>query len=264
MNSDEYTQKTTNAFMRAESRPVVTFLTYVNKEYYHFVLPFMFGIMKNTNAWAEIIVEDQRDFFDHYGKKIANLMQLEPRGKFYGIDIHGADDFKGVIANTQRFVRSPKELVSYTYIVDVDIIMDKAKYKAALKNNLEGMKKNKAAFFNFVREGREVLSGIHFVKDKDYYPKLEKFLKELKKQHKDDFIKNINAMGDEGFLYQFVKSAFGDPKKLTKGNERILPGDHLSPNRNKTYPHIKEFLCKDKKWEAAFKQFDPKFIELLS
>ena len=59
-----------------------------------------------------------------------------------------------------------------------------------------------------------------------------------------------------------VKEMFGAPEKLTEGNERILPGYHLSPNRGKKYTEIKDRLCKEDDWKYAFTQFSPDFLKM--
>jgi len=193
---------------RKDREPTVTFFTYADEKYYHFVLPFIFSVLKNTDAKAEISLINKKKFFNVYGKKLANLKILFPT---VNSKITFTEQLStAVIPNTMRFITAPMQGSDYTYITDVDMIIDSNKYQKALKNNLEGMKRNKTCFFNFVREKQEKLSGIHFVKTKEYYPKLIQFLKLFKKTHKDDFVKDINGMGDEGFLYNFVKGTFGD------------------------------------------------------
>ncbi len=251
-----------------KKQPTINYFTYVNKEYYHFVLPFIFSILKNTNAFVEVVVENRKEFFDIYGKKLSNLIYILDDKSFYRSSIISIKQYSrhldNIIPNTKRFIIEPLTQADYTYIVDCDMLIKSN--DDTIKHNIEGMKRNKTCFFNFKREKREVLSGIHFVKTSEYYPKLQDFLKlwHVTDPKNQDYPKEINSMGDEGFLYNFVAGAFGDPEKLTKDNKRILPGDHISPNRDKKYPHIKAELCKDEQWEKAFKQFHPKFIELMS
>lgn len=243
----------------------INFFTYADEKYYHFVLPYIFSIMKNTTCGVEILISNKQKFYDLYGKKIANIKNILLWDWDNRVKIKQKLTL-GVIPNTIRFISAPSTKINYdyTYITDVDMIINKDKFEKAIENNFEGMKRNKTCFFNIKRENREVLSGIHFVKNKEYFPKLSQYLKLFNDSHKENFYGSINALGDEGFLYQFITGTFGNPQKLTLDNVRILPGDHLSPNRNKKYPHIKEKLCKNSDWKYAFSQFDKKFLDLLS
>ncbi len=239
------------------------FFTYVNKKYYYFVLPYVFSILKNTDCDVEVRVENIQKFYDLYGKKIANLQCIE----LWGTRVTISEQLTTkIIPNTVRFLVSPSEIYKYEYfyITDVDLIIQKEKFEKAMKNNIEGMKRNKTCFFNIKRDKREVLSGIHFISDfDDYFGKLSDFMTNFSVEHKSDFTQAINTLGDEGFLYQFIASTFGDPEELTKGNIRILPGEHISPNRNKKYSVIKDMLYKDDIWKKAFSQFDKRFIILM-
>jgi len=237
-----------NTGKRMKNKPKIYLFTYADQNYYHFVLPFLFSALKNTDADIGIMVEDTKSFYDLYGKKIANIENTFDKlisDRF----VIFQSDMKNIIPHTQRFLR--------VFPQDGD------KYEKAIKNNLEGMERNNTCFFNFVRENQLKLSGIHFVDNNKYYLKLQEFLAIFKKDH-ENFERDINTLGDEGFLYSFILEAFGKPEELTKDNERILPGDHISPNRNKTYGCIKKELLKDEQWKKAFKQFDKKFIDLMS
>ena len=234
-----------------EKKNNVTFFTYADEKYYPFVLPYMFSILKNTNADVEILVENEKVFYDTYGKKWANI--------YHGTDLNQQCSIysfnkNGVIPNTIRFLTSPKRLVNkYTYITDVDLIITKDMYEKAIKNNIDNLK---SGFFNILRDSGPKLSGMHFVETKKWYPKLAQYLKTF------EDISKINQFGDEGFLYKMVQETIGDPEKLTEGNKRIMPGYHLSPNRNKKYTEIKETLSKDPDWEYAFTQFSPEFLKM--
>ena len=231
----------------------ITFFTYADEKYYPFVLPYVFSILKNTNADVVVVLENENDFFNTYGKKWANIsynikLDLNQQWSLYAFDKNG------VIPNTVRFLTSPKRLVNkYTYITDVDIIVTKTEYEKAIKNNIDNLK---SCFFNILRDSGPKLSGMHFVETKKWYPKLAQYLKNF------EDISKINQFGDEGFLYKMVQETIGDPEKLTEGNKRIMPGYHLSPNRNKKYTEIKAELCKDPAWEYAFTQFSPEFLKM--
>jgi hypothetical protein len=233
----------------------VTFFTYADEKYYPFVLPYVYSILINTNAKIEIALENENSFFNKYGKKISNICyKMDPLVKRFAL--YFSAKHNKVIPNTKRFVYEPCEQTKYTYITDVDMIITSKMFEKALENNAEGMKRNKTSFFNIVRDSGPKLSGVHFVETKKWYPKVAQYLKKF------EGISDINQFGDEARLYKIVKECFGDPEKLTEGNERILPGYHLSPNRGKKYTDIKEELCKDEGWKYAFTQFSPDFLKL--
>lgn len=254
--------------------PTVNFFTYVNEKYYYFVLPYLFSILKNTNHSVIIMVEDQVKFFQLYGKRLANLIYLlNGKNVNFVITDYGilGKQLQKIIPNTIRFLVEPNDIVwtkcnfDYTYITDCDMIITKEDSETAILHNIEGMERNETCFFNIKRPDRQSLSGIHFVKTKEYYECLESFLKDFKEDYPgEEFNKKLNSLSDEGFLYYFVDQQIGKPEELIDGNGRILPGIHLSPNRGKTYPAIKDALCKDPVWEQAFYQFDSDFIELMS
>lgn len=252
------------------------FFTYVNEKYYHFVLPYVFSIAQAVpECSVEVVVQNKQKFYDLYGKKISNLVWNSKVSFFSNFWVSNCIiseileydknfDIQKIIPNTVRFLLESININSskYTYITDCDMLITQSLLTKAIENNISQMEKNKACFFNIKRENREALSGIHFVKNEPYYKHLKDFLKVLKLEHKDDFVKDLNRLSDEGFLYAFVNGAFGDVEKLVEGNERILPGMHLSPNRNKKYMAIKEELIKDPAWEYGFLQFGQKFLNL--
>ena len=236
-----------------KNKTEVLFFTYVDEKYHHFVLPYLFSLMK-LNLSADIIVDNKKKFFDTYGKKLANL---HSKVLYSGnTTVHGAyyyGDFSKLIPNIVRFVIQPEVKCKYTYITDCDMIITKEMYEKAIENNIKNMK---SGFFNILRDSGPKLSGMHFVETKKWYPKLAQYLKNF------EDISKINQFGDEGFLYKMVQETIGDPEKLTEGNKRIMPGYHISPNRNKKYTEIKAELCKDPAWEYAFTQFSPDFLKM--
>lgn len=243
----------------------ICFFTYVNEKYYHFVTPLLFSIVKNVpDCKVEIVVENHKDFYDKYGKQIANLFFKDVSFLNNNLirNLYYHELYKDIIPNTKRFLLQPITKVNFTYIIDCDMLITKKLFDKAVENNIIRMKELKTCFFNIKRENRNALSGVHFVETKKYFPKLSNFLKLLKENSQEDFTKIINAQGDEGFLYNFVAGTWGDPEKLTKDNVRFLPGEHISSNRGKKYTPIKEELCKDEDWKFAFSQFDKKFLEL--
>ena len=251
----------------------VNFFTYVDESYYHFVLPYIFSICHDTDATVEVVLQSKQDFFNIYGKRLANMCIKD---KMFSIDYSDRVSIKDIsvynihagnlIPHIVRFLITPKNVFKskYTYITDCDIIVTEKLYVKALENNLAGMLKNRTCFFNIKREGRDSLSGVHFVRNKEYYDKLEGFLMVFVNEYKgqDQAVNKLNLLSDEGFLFYFVKNTFGEPEKLTKDNFRILPGEHISPNRDKTYNAIFKELTKDSNWERAFHQFDVKILNL--
>lgn len=233
----------------------VTFLTYANSKYHHFVLPYIFSILKYTDANIEIRMPDTLFFFEKYGKQLSNIKHIFGKGKL--VSVTDSTTCNGIIPNTIRFLEWPFTQSKYTYITDVDMIIIKDQYEKALENNINGMKKNKTCFFNFVRPQGGRLSGIHFVNTREYYAKIDNYIIKIKNLRHEI----INRQGDEGFLYNMINDVFGKPEDLTKNNKRILPGWHLSPNRNQKYTHIINELGKDDDWKYAFTQFSDKFME---
>ena len=234
----------------------VTFFTYADEKYYPFVMPYVYSILKNTTSNYRIIIDNLENYYNQYGKKWANI-QHNCIHKWSGQQNYYTENtIKNIIPNSIRFMYIPPKATKYTYITDVDMIITSDMFEKALENNIEGMKRNQAPFFNIVRDSGPKLSGVHFVETKKWYPKVVQYLKKF------EDISDVNQFGDEGLLYKMVKECFGDPEKLTEGNERILPGYHLSPNRGKKYTDIKNRLCKDEDWEYAFTQFSPDFLKM--
>jgi len=234
----------------------VLFFAYADENYYPFVLPYIFSVLKNTNDSVEIIVSDKKKFYDMYGKKISNIFSNCDVNANRFKDIESLS--KNIIPNLLRFMIVPRTISDskYTYYTDVDMLITKKLYKLALKNNIEKMDKNKTSYFNIVRPSGIHLSGIHFVNNKKYYPKIISFLDNVK-----DTTKYNNMIG-ENFLYHMMTEVFEDPSVTCKDNKRILPGHHVTRNVLRKYTDIKAELCKDPEWEYAFTQFSPEFLKM--
>lgn len=127
------------------------------------------------------------------------------------------------------------ENFEYVYIGDIDILFLPEK-TSLFDFHIKQMKALNLPFSNKVRldiEGRhtERLTGLHFVKTKEYFQKINPIIYRIKedKAYRDKYLEGLER--DENFLYKINKEAFDFDAKSVSTAERPWHGLHLGITR---------------------------------
>lgn len=182
------------------------------------LVPFtFFALLHNPNSFVELIVKNKIKFKETYNQELLKLKKIcgnhfMIRNFSFKLNRH--------VANTYRFFEVPIVKGKYTYIIDIDIMI--------LDNISESYLKNwpdpKIPYNNIIRPASNRLTGVHFVKTKEYYT--SKLL-----QSQTTWYKN-KPLNDEMVLYNICKESHGLIKKNFQW--RPILGIHFSPNRGPT------------------------------
>lgn len=203
--------------------------TCCDKKYSHFI-PLYCAALLYSNDEIDIEIGLACNTLDpKEASAIQELQKLYPKSKillkynFFEIDpdlkvhIYAKGIYRGkrMMVNSVRFVSEPMIKDDYTYISDIDIIsLDKNFYLGHIKN----LNDRNMIYDNIVRPnntGR--LSGLHFVRTKDYYPLDLSGL---------DFFKQ-----DEILLKKITEKKTKINYELCNPELRPVHGPHISLNR---------------------------------
>lgn len=240
---------------------MITFFTAAFEKHKIFIPLFIVSCLEShPEATVEIIVDN-----------IQNTPCLKLLREFYGKEKilvykttqkYNSKLFGGTI----RFTSIPKTKNQYTYITDIDIIIFD---KNIQEIHCQYMKELNLFYSNIIRPGSKRLSGLQFLKTKEYYEiitfdKTEKTLKNVR-----------NVLNDENVLYEVLKQNYKLPP--INFSKRPVHGIHMSLNREpyapkgncnwNIKPKYKEAflqLQKQKIWSLAFPLFDNNLKQLLN
>lgn len=235
----------------------INFFTTANKEYEHFVLPYIFSVLHNVpNSHVEIAVDDVMAFVLSYNKQLKILKSVG----YTDYHICKKDDFTGkeIVENTKRFLMEPQIKADIYYIGDIDIfIFDNCVEQF---HKLQ-MLRNKCCYSNIVRFGTNRLTGLHACIDEWYV---------VTSLLRDTII--TDSGNDEKTLYSLAWNSIGLPDRYTSNNTRPVHGLHLSPNRTidsspgwnvKQYGKKMAELTKTGLWKFVSRTFDKKYLDLI-
>ena len=189
--------------------------TAINRAYEDFLLPFcLCALHHNPHGCVELVVEDVERFVNHYHSELYTLFAIHKRFIIRPFQ----NKFNHHVPNTYRFFETPVVYATYTYIMDVDVMM------------LDDIVPLFAARFpskphllnNIIRKNTNRLTGMHYVHTKNYFtPKLKRAQKEL---YHSNVLEN-----DEEVLYDIVQRVHPLPPREFQW--RPIFGIHFSPNR---------------------------------
>jgi hypothetical protein len=230
----------------------ILFFTCANQKYEHFVIPWMYSILRsNKNSLVEVGVENEAAFMRDNHAAYSLLQSWFGKER---VCIRQAE-FNERLPNTVRFVEEPRLRADYVYIGDVDIfILDEDVAAQHLRNASSlGL-----PYSNMVRSGTKRLTGLHFSEFSAYYPIPS--LSDL----------DVARMNDEQVLYEIVLRKLG---KMTAGGFRPVHGIHFSPNRDVgqadgipgwgvTEEYARKFhdMTQEDRWRALKPWLNPAFL----
>lgn len=193
-------------------------VTYANRSYEIFILPFAyFALRNNSCAHVEIFLEDRDAFHAGNAAGIALLNDFYPgRVTLSQSLVARADPLPA--PGTIRFLEQPSRSAAYVYIGDIDILV----FEDILTVHLALMREHDLPFSNIIRKesiekGYPKLSGLHFAPYALQYPAIVPDL-------------NLRVESDEHVLFQLMQNkGVMVPRDFA---QRPICGIHMSPNRD--------------------------------
>lgn len=239
----------------------VLFFTSVDRNYEKFIFPYIYFARKfNSFSKFEIVVDYDDEKLSEKAKNFSKILDCEiliRKPKIKNVDIHKI-----------RFLEEPETKCEYTYCGDVDLLI----LENVVPFHVSQMKNYGTIFDNVIRYNNEThLSGLHFVKTKEYYEKT--------RNHRKTEIKG----SDEFNLFQICKRSGlkFKPKTINLVDFKINRpehGFHISQNRKpfKFYSAdsidlsiddlvVLNSVLKEREYKTISKKFfDKRFVEALN
>ena len=191
------------------------FFSAVDNDYEKFLILYIYFANKfNKNSCFEFLIKDLND---HFAQKIN---EFKKEFKIDNILLRAYNE--NIKADRLRFLCEPIIICKYTYIGDVDIFIN----EPIKEFHINRMIKNNTIYDNCIRpENKLKLSGLHFVKTKEWYNLTRNIRKSI-------FINSKNDLrNDEMILFDIVKKSNIKIHDDKGSFNRPLHGLHLSLNR---------------------------------
>ncbi len=185
--------------------------------YERMLVPFAyFALANHPNGFVEMVVVDSDKFGDTYRSELEHLRHLYPQ--FLVRQMQNKPNGKNR-PNTYRFLEVPETAATYTYIMDVDVML-----LEDVVAPYEKLWPSTPHINNVVRPGTRRLSGMHMVRSELYFTDK---LRQL--QQRIYHCPRQTHTNDEEVLYLMVHSCHTLPPRSFQW--RPVLGIHFSPNR---------------------------------
>lgn len=256
---------------------MINFFTSCTGPYKMFVYPYISSILINVpNSFVEIIVDDLSFFKKDDITKLKDIFNNRFLIRNYRSELKGWE--RNILSNLQtnaiRFLELPTIECDSTYIGDIDMIILDSDIE---DNHIKHCNILNLPYSNVKRIGQNRLSGLHFVKTKEYYNKITK-------EYLNNLVSDINNgsipfNSDECLLFDMMSSTFGVPTKEQFGEHskpdelsyvyRPVHGFHTSLNRvplntvgwEITFDRISKYdkMINSNNWKQVFSTFTDKY-----
>ena len=207
----------------------------IGAAYEKFLVPFAyFALAHHPQGFVEMLVVNRQRFEAAYRSELEELRRLHPN--FMVRNMRRPPNGKH-IPNTYRFFEVPETKATYTFTMDVDVML--------LENivpRYEKMWPAGLAINNIIRPRTTRLTGMHMVRSEQY------FTAELLAQQALTYAKKPRNMNDEVVLHDMVRSCHTLPP--TDFQWRPILGIHFSPNRG---PHKRMSLKTSREYAKVFR-----------
>ena len=215
--------------------------------YERMLVPFAyFALANHPEGFVEMVVVDPDKFQETYRSELEHLRRLYPQFLLRPMQNKPNGKHK---PNTHRFFEVPETPATYTYIMDVDVMLMEdvvAPYEQFWPSTLP--------INNIVRNGTRRLSGMHMVRSELYFTdKLRRL------QQRIYCFPRQTHTNDEEVLYLMAKNCHPLPPRSFQW--RPVLGIHFSPNRG---PGKGMKLKTSTRYADAFKQHAEQQPELFA
>jgi hypothetical protein len=241
------------------------FTTYVfgNELYYEDIPYYIYSVLETQpNAYVKIFTEKKLP------KKISEALKLLTNRKFEIVEDFTLVNYNKELPITEsQFKKSVRWIFSkeifdgfdYGYIGDIDFLIYKENMPIT-KGHFNHCRKIGLPYSNGIRPNGKQMTGLHFIKVKEYFEKMENVINRAIETNLSYLtqIPKIKEIRNEHLLYELVKIGIGFnglEKEITDGKElyfRPHHGIHLGILRSKDflpksymkvhYLHKKEFM----------------------
>ncbi len=221
------------------------------EKYYEYVPYFIYGVEKTQpDGFVKIICESSVPDKIKLALKYCNNFEIVEGFKFH---LYSKKITQGQLLKSYRWLWNSEYFTSYdyAYIGDIDFIY----YDYITESHEKNATKLGLPFSNGIRPWGKALTGLHFIKVKEYFEKMDFVIDDALK-NPDKYISRIkdNHPRNEHFLYEIVKEGIGfngHEVDMTDGNAmyyRPHPGLHLGMLRTKDMQKRKmpEYILDDK------------------
>jgi len=188
--------------------------------YEDFIVPFtFFALLHNKKSCVEIVVQSPMAFLGKYGKALARVGKICGRHFLVRRFTHDVRKRRHMLG-TYRFLEEPLIKGTYTYIMDIDVMLLEPVVGPYLKNWPDAS----LPYNNRIRPGGHSLTGVHFTKTATYFTPSFMLLVE------DWDRRGSRIFSDEGLLFNLCREGHSLVQKTHKF--RPIYGIHFSPNRS--------------------------------
>lgn len=208
----------------------------IGAAYEIFLVPFAyFALAHHAQGFVEMVVVDRQRFETDYSSELGELRRLYPN--FMVRNMRRPPNGKHM-PNTYRFFEVPETAATYTFTMDVDVML--------LDNIVPHYEKTWPAgsvVNNIIRPQTKRLTGMHMVRSEQY------FTRELLEQQEILYNKIPSNINDEVVLCEMVRRCHTLPP--IEFQWRPILGIHFSPNRG---PQKSMDLKTSRSYASAFLQ----------
>lgn len=190
-----------------------------NTCYEDFIVPFtFFALLHNRKSCVEIVVQSPMAFLGKYGKALDLVGSICGRRFLVRGFKNDLTKYRHMLG-TYRFLETPLIKGTYTYIMDIDIMLLEKVVEPYLKNWPD----SQLPYNNMIRPHEQCLTGVHFTKTFSY------FTPAFMRQQDHWYRKGSERIRDEHLLFMLCKDTHGlVPETHTF---RPIYGIHFSPSR---------------------------------
>ena len=256
----------------------VHMMTVANKNYWHYVLPYIASTLNSYPNYSAEIFLDNKEVFVSCHKEILEVMR-EMYGDSWALRQLPNTCIRpkaGMKLNwgSFRWMIKPQTKKELTYIGDVDIMILPEEQELG-EFHFGVMEWTKLPYSNIVRQLTSKnkllkITGLHCVKTEEYFSKVDM------KWIENELNRHNGHICDEVLLYNAMVKFFGIP---TKNKKRPIHGIHMSHGRCVIPPiGIKkchwgitplwidkyEEMKKSENWKTLITKFDPQYLVMIS
>src|SRR5699024_6131767 len=210
---------------------------YVFGKYTRYIPYYIYSVLKSYPSYyvkvysKDSLSENENKSLDLIRNQLSSNFEVIESYLDEYVNLKKPSKMVGGVATTFRFLIPHKEFkdFKYVYIGDVDFLIIR-ETPSLLEGHKQHVNKIGVPYSNAIRSNSKRLTGLHFIKVKEYFTKMDSLIKEYLKDP-NLFLKEVkNFKHDEEFLYKLVEKGIGFGK-IRKHHFRPPHGFHVGVAR---------------------------------